>query len=280
MEHNKEDTVLVIDDQPESDDAGAESEQEENKTPAAPTATEVIDVKWTTDVETILLKWKSQAFVHMWKHERSMAMYNTLNSVLTYPAIILSMLSSAIAALSAGSTEFAKWVTAGSSFSTTVLLAVAKQIKPGEVAQKHRMIASQYAAVLRTFDIMMLERGARPEADQFMNKIRRDLDHLISMRQDPPWLAKFMARRKFGDLDMLFYGESGENVDSVVEICKRVTEHMRQTDMNQIETRDMKRTVSHVANRHQVYPEAPMPVAGTGGERRRSSIDLRSHVTV
>jgi len=161
---------------------------------------------WCDTHEHILHDWKTKAFIDMWLQRESAAYFSNLDTLLTYPIIILSSISGIT--LFVASALWATYIVSGASILVAILTALSRQIKPNEMYQQHMYIASRYASLIRSVDTCLeLPRLMRPDPDVLIEKIGSEVDNLNTTQLSPPMYIIQRFESLYGPIHLLMFGD-------------------------------------------------------------------------
>ena len=161
---------------------------------------------WTQDSVRALLRWKSQAFVHMYLQDKSSYHFRLIYNALTFPVILLSTISSTTI-FSADNTQVRVFV-ATVSITCACLAALQRQVRPAENAEHHWGTAHRYQSLIHRIESCLnMVPGMRPTMRRFVEAVRSEFDALLRTQRDPPRYVLSRFERSYGRVEGILYGD-------------------------------------------------------------------------
>lgn len=162
---------------------------------------------WDTAQEHILKKWKCQLFVHMYMQAEARAYYRTLYNWMSTPVILLN--TSASAAIFVSSRSNVKdYVLLAMTLSAAILATLTRSMQVAELYQQHGSSCLRYSSLLHDIEsVLNMRVDLRPSALSYVEKVKCDMDNIMSAQAEPPEHVVHSFERTYGRVDGLLYGE-------------------------------------------------------------------------
>jgi hypothetical protein len=212
------------------------------------------DEEWTEEHMRVLVRWKSQAFVHMYLQDKSNYHFRLIYNALTFPVILLSSISSAT--LFTSDDMRVKVFVATSAITCACLAALQRQVRPAEQAAEHAHAAHRYQTLIHRIESAMnMVPNMRPTVRRFVDKVRAELETLLATQCDPPRFVLARFEKRYGRVEGILYGD---------EIAEMIAQSIRaQTLYKRIE---------------KVYKKATTGVAAASDVQGRQSVELLMNI--
>jgi len=152
-------------------------------------------LKWTDQVEDVLISWADKAIVYKILHEKAYKLNKVKNYAFTIPCVCLStILASATFALSgdskmipAESMVYAQYGLGGVNILIGILQTLQNFFKYAQMSESHDSVSKQWYKLYRMINTELnLARNKRKDADEFMKYCRLEFDRLIDLSPDIP----------------------------------------------------------------------------------------------
>lgn len=141
---------------------------------------------WTTKHDALLSSWRKQALLNLGICSASSLFYRRTNAWLTYPAIVLSGVTS-VSVFGVDNTFEGKLVLAVLALTTGVLASINKQVHAAEKAQDFHLRSKDFYKIIRDIEyVLSLEFQDRPALTETMIRLRNAMDRVMDMVLDPP----------------------------------------------------------------------------------------------
>ncbi len=161
--------------------------------------------EWNDSHEHILKDWKIKMFIDMWLQKESATYYSSIESLIYYPAIIISSLSSITIFVS--ESLWSKYFVGATNICVGFLTAITRHLKPSEMYQQHMNTANKYSMFIRTIDTCLeLPKEMRPAPDVLIEKIGTELDNLNATQLVPPIFVINKFEKKYGPIHQILFG--------------------------------------------------------------------------
>jgi hypothetical protein len=140
------------------------------------------------------------------------AYYTVLYNLLSYPVILISCLSTAAIFSQTSSTAtinvLINYLTGAASILSAMLVAIARQMRPAEMAEKHATACKRYERLIREIEITLtMPIAARNRPDIVVDRVQRELDAIGELVADPPaWVVWMFEKRRGTTLEEMMYG--------------------------------------------------------------------------
>lgn len=201
-------------------------------------------LKWTDQVENILIGWADKAIVYKWFHQNSCKRYKKLNYGFTIPCVILStILASATFALSGDSKMitaehmiYAQYGLGGVNILIGILQTLQNFFKFAQNSEAHDSVSKQWYKFYRIINTELnLARNKRRDADEFMKYARNEFDRLIEL--SPSISTKLIEefKKKFNNIADL----------ELPDICD-VIQHTKSYRLEDVEEEDENNAVDSI----------------------------------
>lgn len=156
--------------------------------------------------DSIMRRWKLQAFVQMHLHNDSHYFYRAFYDMLSVPLIVLTTASSII--IFASKENYIRYIVASMTICATILAGMITHFQPAKKAQQHSMLSQRYRIMSHSLESMMKTPDHdREDTKAFMKNIQAELDVLVMSQVDPPGYVIRKQRQIFGPINAILYGE-------------------------------------------------------------------------
>ena len=182
-------------------------------------------LKWTEQVENILISWSDKAIVYKILHEKASQLNKQRNYGFTIPCVCLStILASATFALSGDSQmipreymTYAQYGLGGVNIIIGILQTLQNFFKYAQMSEAHDSVSKQWYKLYRIIHTELnIARNKRRDADEFMKFCRMEYDRLIELSPDIP--EKLIKNFKEGYLKKLDRQQRLEDIKDNVSI--------------------------------------------------------------
>lgn len=162
---------------------------------------------WDTAQEHILKKWKCQLFVHMYMQAEARAYFRGLYNWMSTPVILLNTSASAAIFLSTRS-DVKDYILLAMTLSAAVLATLTRSMQVAELYQQHGSSCLRYSSLLHDIEsVLNMRIDLRPSALSYIEKVKSDMDNIMSAQAEPPDHVVRSFERTYGRVDGLLYGE-------------------------------------------------------------------------
>lgn len=162
---------------------------------------------WDTDQEHILKKWKCQLFVHMYMQGEARAYYRVLYNWLSTPVILINTAASA-AIFVTNREDIRNYVLLAMTLSAAVLATLSRSMQVAELYQQHGSVCIRYCSLLHDIEnVLNMRVDLRPSALSYIDKVKSDMDSIMSSQAEPPVHIVREFERTYGRIAGLFYGD-------------------------------------------------------------------------
>jgi len=154
-----------------------------------------VRVRWTEQLEKILIGWADKAIVYKWFHYRSAKKYKKLNYGFTIPCVLLSsILASASFSITGEGglipdnwKEIAQYIIGGVNIIIGALQTLQNFFKFAQNCEAHDSVGKQWFKFYRMITTeLSIERNKRKDADDFLKYSRLEYDRLIELSPTVP----------------------------------------------------------------------------------------------
>lgn len=163
-----------------------------------------MDPHWTEPLERIVRKSAEHALALSWAHEASQRWTAKWNTYLTFPAILLSLLSGAGAVGSSSLLPFEGSTTFVGLISMTVgfLQTIQNYLKFAQRSESHRICSLQYNKLHAQLSLQLaLPRNERKPASEVISFIQQETEKLADVAPIIPMTVKLDFKAKFHGMD-------------------------------------------------------------------------------
>lgn len=161
---------------------------------------------WDESHDILIKSWRKQASINIWLQQASSYYYARLSDWTTYPCIVSSVLT-AISVFSIEH-EAVKYVVAGLSLVSSVLLAVNKHSRAAEKSQQYSSTARDYASFIRYLNFISILTGVqKPPMKETIAKVRSDFDKINENQLDPPLYIIRAYERNHKSIEASMYAD-------------------------------------------------------------------------
>lgn len=162
---------------------------------------------WDTAQEHILRKWKCQLFVHMYMQAEARAYFRALYNWMSTPVIILNTTASAAIFVTSRS-DIKDYVLLAMTLSAALLATLTRSMQVAELYQQHGSSCLRYSSLLHDIEsVLNMRVDLRPSALSYIDKVKSDMDNIMSAQAEPPEHVVRSFERSYGRVDGLLYGE-------------------------------------------------------------------------
>ena len=207
-----------------------------------------IRVRWTEQVEKILIGWADKAIVYKWFHYRAAKKYKKLNYGFTIPCVLLSsILASASFSITGEGglipdrwKEVAQYIIGGVNIIIGALQTLQNFFKFAQNCESHDSVGKQWFKFYRMITTELnLERNKRKDADDFLKYCRLEYDRLIELSPTVPGYIVEEFKKQFAHVKDL----------ELPDICN-VIEHTVSFKHDDIEdNNENDNNISHIMSR-------------------------------
>lgn len=201
---------------------------------------------WDTAQEHILKKWKCQLFVHMYMQAEARTYFRALYNWMSTPVILLN--TSAAAAIFVSSRSDVKdYILLAMTLSAAILATLTRSMQVAELYQQHGSSCLRYSSLLHDIEsVLNMRVDLRPSALSYIDKVKSDMDNIMSAQAEPPEHVVRSFERAYGRVDGLLYGE---------DVVRVVLTNMRTNSYLQ----DIYSHQTKALRRHDSTPMVPSP---------------------
>lgn len=154
-----------------------------------------VRVRWTDQLEKILIGWADKAIIYKWFHTRAAKKYKKLNMGFTIPCVLLSsILASASFSISGDGglipdqyKDLAQYSIGGVNIVIGALQTLQNFFKFAQNCEAHDSVAMQWSKFYRMISTELnIERNKRKDADDLLKYCRLEFDRLIELSPGIP----------------------------------------------------------------------------------------------
>ena len=165
-----------------------------------------VRVRWTSQLEKILIGWADKAIVYKWFHYRSAKKYKKLNYGFTIPCVLLSsILASASFSITGEGglipdqwKEIAQYIIGGVNIIIGALQTLQNFFKFAQNCEAHDSVGKQWFKFYRMINTeLSIERNKRKDADDFLKYSRLEYDRLIELSPTIPGYIIEQFKKEF-----------------------------------------------------------------------------------
>jgi hypothetical protein len=148
------------------------------------TEDKIINIKWTSDHENILIDWADKAMCYRWLHSKSFERFNTLNTWFTIPVIIMSTLT--------GTANFAQervpldyrgyfsMIVGGVNIIAGIITTIQNFLKISELNESHRVASLSWDKFYRKIRVELAKSpDERQSVDVYLKLCTEEFDRLM-----------------------------------------------------------------------------------------------------
>jgi len=173
---------------------------------------------WRENHINILKDWKMRCFTQMWLQGTSSLYYRNISQSLSYPIIILAAVSGAT--LFGVNQWYVKYIVSFMNVISTILTAMIRQIKPGELRENYKQTERKYNRLIRKIQtIIELPNDMKSSPDKVLEGIGIEIDGLMAAQLPPPVHVNDLFERRFGILHKIIFG------NDIIKMVKKNAEH-------------------------------------------------------
>lgn len=168
-----------------------------------------IRMRWTEQLEKILISWADKAIVYKWFHYRAAKKYKKLNYGFTIPCVLLSsILASASFSITGQGglipdewKEIAQYIIGGVNIFIGSLQTLQNFFKFAQNCESHDSVGRQWFKFYRMINTELnIERNKRKDADDFLKYSRLEYDRLIELSPTIPGYIIEEFKKEFGHI--------------------------------------------------------------------------------
>lgn len=165
-----------------------------------------VRVRWTDQLEKILIGWADKAIVYKWFHYRAAKKYKKLNYGFTIPCVLLSsILASASFSITGEGglipdqwKEIAQYIIGGVNIVIGALQTLQNFFKFAQNCEAHDSVGKQWFKFYRMINTeLSIERNKRKDADDFLKYSRLEYDRLIELSPTIPGYIIDQFKKEF-----------------------------------------------------------------------------------
>lgn len=165
--------------------------------------------EWEAAHDELLRTWRRQASINLWLQSASAYYYERLNNLVTYPAILVSAVTSV--GMFASENEIMRYVLAGLSMFSACITALSRQMRAAEKAQEYTIKARELGKFVRYLNFLLtLEMKQRPSVQEAITTLRIDFDRINDTQLEPPLNIVRLYERNHKSLESTLYEELEE----------------------------------------------------------------------
>lgn len=175
-------------------------------------------LRWTPQIEKLLINWADTAACYKWLHERSYRKYRTINYFYSIPIIILSTLTGTVSVGMSGVvpaqyTNISQIVVGFVSILTGIITTLQNFFRYAQTSESHYNSCIGWSRLQRNIVIELnLERKYRKKPGDFVKICRSEYDRLM---EQSPLLPKDIIKKfkiKFGHIENLIIPDTVDNI--------------------------------------------------------------------
>lgn len=175
-------------------------------------------LRWTPQIEKLLINWADTAACYKWLHERSYRKYRKINYFYSIPIIILSTLTGTVSVGMSGVvppqyTNISQIVVGFVSILTGIITTLQNFFRYAQTSESHYNSCIGWSRLQRNIVIELnLERKYRKKPGDFVKICRSEYDRLM---EQSPLLPKDVIKKfkiKFGNIENLIIPDTVDNI--------------------------------------------------------------------
>lgn len=141
--------------------------------------------RWEAAHDDLLRTWRKEASINLWLQSSSAYYFQTLNNLLTYPAIVFGTTTSV--GIFASQNHALQYVLAGLSMASAIMTTFNRQLRAAEKAEQYNIKARDYAMFVREINyIIAMAHDQRPHVRETITRMRIGLDRIMQTQNEPP----------------------------------------------------------------------------------------------
>jgi hypothetical protein len=159
--------------------------------------------EWKIEYENIVCSWRKLAAINMWLSLASKYMYERINNWLSYPSVVLSVITSiGIIGLDTCNRNVASFIVSGFVLTAAILTTMNKHIGAAEKSHEFYVRSKEYYSIIREIDYLLaLNKNDRPDVDDTMVRLNTNLGKIIDNQMDFPLRIVHQYEKKFRSLE-------------------------------------------------------------------------------